>query len=322
MALKALSKDEELAAVPVDKPVLVQLPEFVDENAPDDGADVKQPGGGDGIKAEDAGVRTLQEQLDALRKANELESKQSRERVAEAERRAEKADRDRLAALADKATTESDAVSQALNAAQAEQASAKAALKAAGEAGDWEAIGEAQARIGRAASDIREYERQAAMLAAQTAAQKDRPAETVTRQAPTDINAAIDANPQLLDTERVWLKAHPEALIDPTRNKELDVAYVKATRKGLSRGTPDYFKFIETEMGYAPAKAEDNSEMTVSAPVHRNERDNEGRTSGGKITLTPEERELARSMGVTDIEYARQKVNFDAARKADPEKYR
>lgn len=316
MALKALSKDEELAAIPGDQPVLVQLPGFDDEPE-DKGAkpDLKV------VDAEDdPGVKTLKDQLEALKTANATERQRDREQLAEANRRVEQAERDRTTALAEKADTESDAVTSGLAAAQSEQESAKQALQTAGEAGDWKAMGEAQARIARSASDIREFERAAAQLADDKKRQPTEERQQPQRQ--MSVNEAIDGNPQLLDTERTWLKSHPEAILDPARNKELDVAYVRATREGLSRGTPQYFDYIEKFMGYKTADNQQQDDgMTVSAPPSRNDRGNDGKPTGGKIMLSPEERALASSMGVTDIEYAKQKQNFEAARKIEPAKY-
>lgn len=300
MALKALSKDEDLALVPGDQPVLVQLPEF------EDGAEAQQD--------ENEGSKTLKEQLDALKAANEISLKRERDQRIEAEGRAAKAEHDRAAALASQAETESTAVTSGLAAAQAEQSSAKQALKTAGESGDWDAIGEAQARIARAASDIREYERAAASLADERA----RPAQ---QPRPIDIHTAIDGNAHLLDAEKVWFKAHPEAMMDPSRNKEVDVAYMKAMRKGIPRGTPEYFKFIETEMGYLTPEKEEGA-MSVSAPGTRNDRGSDGRLTNGRIPLSPEERDFAKNIQVSELDYARQKLKLDEARRADPEKYR
>jgi len=302
MALKALSKDEDLAAVPSDQPVLVQLPEFED----------------DALEPVKDGAKTLQEQLDALKAANEVVLKRERDQRIEAENRAVRAEHERSLALASKAETETDAVASGLSAAQSEQAAAKQALKVAGESGDWEAIGEAQARIARAASDIREFERAAAGLAVQKETLQTTPQQT---QRPVDINVTIENNPQLLTTEKAWLKDHPEAMTDPYRNKELDVAYMKATRKGIARGTPEYFRFIETEMGYESPEGKQENSMSVSAPSIRNDRGSDGRPTNGKITLTPEERDVAKNMGISDIEYAREKSKFEAARRADPAKY-
>lgn len=317
MALKALSKDEELKAVPGDQPVLVQLPEFIETPEQAEVPEKKKPDLKI-VEKDDDPVKVLTEQMEAMKTANAAEIAREREERRKSDLRADQAERDRLAALADKAETESDAVTSGLAAAQAEQVAAKAALKSAGEAGDWEAMGEAQARIARSASDIREFERAAAQIADD---KKRAPAEQ-TNQRQLSVNEAIDGNPQLLDAERVWLKAHPEAIIDPARNKELDVAYVRATREGLSRGTPAYFEYIEKFMGYKTADKQQDDDMTVAAPPSRNDRGNDGKPTGGKIMLSPEERDLAKSMGVTDIEYARQKQNFDVARKAEPDKYR
>lgn len=317
--LKALRKDEDLAAVPLDQPVLVDLePEgsTVQIDDPDDKNEVID---GAARTAEDPGVNVLKQQLEALQRANAAADKRANDAI----QRAETAERDRAAAVNSQSQTEADAVQSGLAAAQAEQAAAKVALKAAGESGDWESMAEANARIGRSASDIREFERSAALLADRKEQIKNEPQRQV-QQPTTDINTAIDSNPQLLAAEREWLKVHPEAMIDPSRNKELDVAYIKATRKGLVRGAPDYFKFIEAEMGYSQptARTEDDDDMPVQAPVSRNDRGNDGRPTNGKIMLTPEQREIAKSMNISDIEYARQVAAFDMARKADPEKYR
>lgn len=307
--MKPLHKDEDLRAIPLDQPVLVDLEPDSQEPVKEKTEPKAEP------KPEDDGVNVLKEQLRALQEANRLEREQ---RIA-AQREADEAKREREAAVTSRAKTEEEAIQSGLSAAQAEQASAKAELKSAFEAGDAERLGEAQARIGRSAADIREFERAAAAMAERKEQAKAEPRQA--HQAPQDINAIIDGNPQLLPAERDWLKQHPEAMIDASRNKELEVAYIKATRKGLSRGTPDYFKFMDAEMGYAqPDKTEDD--VMTAAPVSRNERGADGRPSSGKVNLTPEMREIAKSMGITDTEYARQVQALETARSAEPEKYR
>lgn len=311
MAMKALRKDEEIAAVPYDQPVLVDL--GTEDDIPP--AEEPKPPEVKAKEATDDGVNVLKEQMKALEEA----TKRANDRATAAEQEVIRARQERETAIKSQARTEEDAIQSGLTAAQAEQESATAALKAAFEAGDSDALAKAQARIGRAAADIREFERSAALLAERKEAQPEPSRQQY--QAPQDINAAIDANPQFLPTERDWLKKHPEALMDASRNKELEVAYIKATRKGLSRGTPDYFKFLETEMGYAqPATQE--AEVMTAAPVTRNERGSDGRPSDGRIMLSPEQREIAKNMGVSEVEYARQVAAFEAARKADPERFR
>lgn len=313
--MKALRKDEDLANVPLSEPVLIDLnPEWQEVETE---AEAK-PAPKAKERDEDAGVNVLKEQLAALQEANRL----TEERRLAAERRAENAERERDTAVTSQSRTEEDALQSGLAAAQAELETAKQQAKQAGDAGDWGAQAEALAKVGRASADIREFERAAATLADRK--ETGRVEQRQTTQATTDVNAMIDGNPQLLPAERTWLKSHPEAIMDISRNKELDVAYIKATRQGISRGTPDYFKFIEQEMGYTKtqAKEEDDDEMGVSAPVSRNERGSDGKPSNGKVMLTAEQRELAKNMGITEIEYARGVQELDRRRREDPEKYR
>lgn len=310
--LKALRKDEDLAAVPLDQPVLVDLEPggSVEVDDPDGKSEVID---GAGRTQEDPGVVVLKDQLELMRKAREEADK----RAVAAENRAQQSDRERIEAINSQSRTEVDAVQSGLAAAQAEQAAAKVALKQAGESGDWDAMAEANARIGRSASDICEFERSAALLADRKEQVQEQPRQQAQ---PIDIMSAIESNPQLMPSEKEWLKAHPEAYA--SRNKELDVAYDRAMRQNLSRGTPAYFKFMDEFMGYAKPDNQQDDDMPVSAPVHRNDRGGDGRPTGSKIMLTPEQREIAKSMGISDIEYARQVAAFDVARKADPEKYR
>jgi hypothetical protein len=305
--MKALRSDDELSAVPLDQPVLVDLEpagDTVEVDEPED-KPVK-------VKEEDTGVNVLKEQLDALKRANAAAT----ERENAANRRAEQAERERAEAINNQSRTEADAVQSGLSGAQAELANAKLAAKQAGEAGDWEAQAEALSRVGRASSDIREFERAAATLADRKEERTEPQRQQV--QAP-DIISSIEGNPQLMASEKEWLKSHPEAYA--SRNKELDVAYDRAMRQGLSRGTPDYFKFMDEFMGYAKPKAEDD-DMSVSAPVSRNERGGDGKPSNGKIMLTPEQREVAKSMGVSEVDYARQVQTLEQRRREDPDRYK
>jgi len=313
MALRALKTDEEIAAIPLDQPILVELPggtiDEGDETIVADKPKPKEPEQVDGAKV-------LQEQLEASQRAQ-----------VEANARAERAEREatearRLAAEAEKrnSSLESDVISGGLSAAQAERDAAKLAFETAGEAGDYKAMADAQERIARAAAKILSFEAGAAEIAERP---KTEAVQRQERQAPADPIAAVDANPNLFPAEKEWLKAHPDAVTDYKRNTELGVGYERAVKQGLVRGTPAYFAFLNEFMGYEKAASNDDNDGSrdVSAPVSRNERDGNGRPSQNRITLSPEQREIARSMGVTDIEYARQVQAFEAAKRADPDKY-
>jgi hypothetical protein len=55
--------------------------------------------------------------------------------------------------------------------------------------------------------------------------------------------------------------------------------------------------------------------------VSRESRSPSGQPSNARVTLSPEQRDLARSMGLSDVEYARGVVALGADKKANPEKY-
>lgn len=320
--LKPISDEKLLAAVPLHEPVLVELEPAA--TGVDTDTDLKVDKADKGEPPD--GASTLEAQLEASKEA----TRQERDRAiaAEAREREALADRDRLRTAG--ADTEKELLNTSLANAQAAQASAKAAFKTAFEAGDPDGMAEANAGIARAATDIRNYESAAAVADEDAKIEKDAP-----RQEPhIDIITAIDRMPNLVPKERDWLKAHPEVLTDPGSIRELDVGYNRAIRAGHKRGTDTYFQYLDEFLGYAkPAKADADAEdhddhnderpSIVSAPVTRDSRSSlSGRpTVSTKIMLTPEQRDLARSMGLTDVQYARGKQQLDANKKADPERF-
>lgn len=313
--LKPLKDPEELSAVPLSEPVMVELEvaKTGQEEAPETEKPVQQ----------DDGVKTLQDQLEAAKRATQAAQEQAeRERKArtEAERTAAERTREVEQARSRAADTESDMIDSGLASAQRDMDAAKAAVRTAFEAGDPAALAEAQAKVGRAAADIRDFERAAAELADRKERSKQEEPPRQERQLSPE--EAIDANPGLMPAERTWLKEHMDAVLDQARNNELGVAYNRATKKGLVRGSPEYFKFIDEFMGYAkPAQSENEDESIVSAPVSRENRTPSGQVSGSRIILTPEQREFARTMGLSDVQYAQQVRALQQDKKANPDKY-
>ncbi|QPF87028.1 hypothetical protein IC762_12310 [Bradyrhizobium genosp. L] len=328
MALRALKTDEEIGSVPLDKPVLIELPAGVEIDDGKDEEDGKVEANKKPKKSEpqdDDGSKVLREQLEAAQSAQ----KRADERAAKAEREAAENRRlaDQRAKEADEArkrsaSLEGDIISGGLSAAQNELASAKAELVRAGEAGDYKAMGEAQSRIGRASAQILSLESGAAEAAEREKEFRPAQQEQVLQQ-PRTFEEHVRSNPGLLHAEREWMIKNKTSFDDPEFNKKLEFAYSGAMGKGLVRGSQDYFDHIERATGLKAAPAQDEErELNVQAPPSRNDRGTDGRVSNGKVMLTPEERDICKSMGISEIDYARQKVNFDAARKADPDKYR
>lgn len=315
MALKPLHKDEDLSAVPLDEPVLVELEPATTGEEGDDTIIEPKPAKEKPEPTADDGAKVLQTRMEDMRKANALrEAKLAQERD-EARREAEEARRSA-------ADTEADLISNGLTAAQSEAKAARAALKVAIESGDIDGQADAQERIGRASSDIREFERAAAVQADRAEQEKKVPVQQP-RQF-SSVEEAIDSRADLTDNERAWLKGHQDAWVDPARNQELGVAYNRAVKQGLTRGTDAYFAFIENFMGYT--KPDDTtSERTtiVAAPVSRDNRTVPGtqQLKSGQVRLSPQQREMAQMAGVTDREYAAGLLQMEADKSANPEKY-
>lgn len=303
--------------IPLDEPVLVDLGDDDEvvaaasdvEVVQDDEPVHKKPDEEPEAESVIASLKSRIEEADAARNEADKRTK------VEAEARA-KAEAELAQGRSHIADTEANAVAHGLFASQIQVTNAKAEIKAAFENGDATALADAQERLGRAAAEVRDYERLKTDMARKPV-EKVEPRQT--QQQPRDVNEMIDAM-QLLPAERTWLKAHPETLMDRSRNIELDAAYIKATRKGISRGTPDYFKFLETELGFSPENDMNDRNTQVSAPVTRN-----GGSSGGlrpnQVRLSPQQREMASMLGLSDKEYAEGVIQMEGDKRVNPEKY-
>lgn len=133
---------------------------------------------------------------------------------------------------------------------------------------------------------------------------------------------------------RDWLAANPMA---QQNLAALDNFHHAALNSGLADTSPEYFSFLETQLGdlqaQQPATAATHliNEMQqriaaqnpppppprpqarpsfVSAPVSREIPTANGRRQSGKTDLSPQEREAARISGVSEVEYAKQKLRF------------
>lgn len=298
-----------------DEQILVEL-------EPDEGA---KPA----IKAEAEpvdGVKRLEEQLAAAKAATAAEKERAdnerRNREA-AQREAAEYAKQVQEARTQTGDAEAEMINTALAAAQSERDSAKAAFKAAFEAGDSEKAAEAQSRISRAEAKILNYEGANAELSTRKPAEKQ---QETKRAEPPDANQIINSL-DIMPEERAWLRAHPEVVTNPALNNELGVAYQRATREKLERGTPEYFAYIEEFMGYAkkaePKPQEEERTSIVAAPVSRDVRSaaTGERVTPQKVKLTPKQVEMAEMMGLSVEDYARGYLQMDQDKRANPEKY-
>lgn len=310
--LRPIKDDAELARVPLDEPVLVELePDTADARA------AAPEGGEEELRGSDDGAGQLAEQLREAQDAakRDREAREEAERVAREAR--EEADRLRTSS----ADTEKELLTSSLERAQQERDAAKAEYVKAYELGDPSAMADAQEKIARAATDIRSYEGAIAEFeeGAKKPAAKSEPAP--------DLKTAVDRDPTLMPEERGWLKDHLEVLSDQRLNRKLAVGYDEAMAKGFKRGSKGYFKFLDEFMGFSGREADDADEPAerstiVAAPVSRESRGNSGRPSvPTRIQLSPAERQIARDMGISDAAYAKGVQKREAERRANPDKF-
>lgn len=324
--LRPIKTAEELAKVPVNESVLVELPEGITGF---DGSTTETHVEAPERDAVEQGADVLTKQLEQLKLANaesdkRLQQAQKQTTEERTARIAAEAESQRIREREQKSTKEF--FGSALEGAKAEGDAAEMELQQANTAGDPAAIAKAQRRLARAESKLVQLEgAQADFDAAPPVMQQT----TQQQQPPVDFMAQVEADPKLLAEEKTWLKAHPEVIIDPRRNAELGVAYDRAVRKGLSRGTPAYFKFLNEFMEYEkPATngtgdqrqhVQTEEDTNVAAPVSREI--SSGSPNDRRVTLSPEQRELAKSMGLTDIQYAEGVLRLRVEKQENPEKY-
>lgn len=322
MKLKPLSDPKELANIPLDRPVLVELePEKKEDDLFEGETGIeKKP------QEEKTGEQILKEQLAATKEANKEANKRAddlRKERDEAVKIANTKNAELHAVRLRGDAADADSIDAALNAAQAERLAAREALKRATTDADPDAMADANEKLSRAATDIRNLE-----IAKNSAVQhiernKTSKPEEIQLSRSNDPVAAIESNANLLASEKDWLKGHPELA---PRGDELGKAYNLATATH-ARGTPGYFAKMNEYFGFS-AEAQrteedsDESEVMTQAPVNRSAPNLQGgNASPSRITLTPEQREMAKSLGLTDVAYARQVKNLNDDKKANAAKY-
>lgn len=108
-----------------------------------------------------------------------------------------------------------------------------------------------------------------------------------------------------------WLRAHPDAVNDPEKAAYVMAAHHKAVRAGKSPDSPEYFDFIEQDVGYKPrptaAAAQPARPVNLSAPAGATARHPGGKPiNGAPFRMTPRMREAAANSGVTEQAYAKE----------------
>jgi hypothetical protein len=192
----------------------------------------------------------------------------------------------------------------------------KANLRAAMASGDYSAAADAQEAMADAKAKLLQLENGRAALQEQAKNPRIHP-QQIPAYDPVETLAS-----QLSPRSAAWVRAHPEFARNERLTQKMVAAHNLVTADGVQPDTDEYFETVERILGVqAPAASVAAAEAPMSAaaaPTQRRSspaaapvsRSGTG-TGGGSpnvVRLSADEREMAKMMGMTAEEYARNKL--------------
>jgi hypothetical protein len=192
----------------------------------------------------------------------------------------------------------------------------KANLRAAMASGDYSAAADAQEAMADAKAKLLQLENGRAALQEQAKNPRIHP-QQIPVYDPVETLAS-----QLSPRSAAWVRAHPEFARNERLTQKMIAAHNLVTADGMQPDTDEYFETVERILGVqAPAASVAAAEAPMSAaaaPAQRRSspaaapvsRSGTG-TGGGSpnvVRLSADEREMAKMMGMTAEEYARNKL--------------
>jgi hypothetical protein len=247
-----------------------------------------------------------------------LKKRFEEERLAriEAERRADAASRAANEARGQVDEGNLQLVTSAIDTLKRETDILKANLRAAMATGDYSAAADAQEAMADAKAKLLQLENGRAALQEQAKNPRIHP-QQIPAYDPVETLAS-----QLSPRSAAWVRAHPEFARNERLTQKMVAAHNLVTADGMQPDTDEYFESVERILGVqAPAASTAAAEAPMSAasaPTQRRSspaaapvsRSGTG-TGGGSpnvVRLSADEREMAKMMGMTAEEYARNKL--------------
>ena len=247
-----------------------------------------------------------------------LKKRFEEERLAriEAEKRAESATRAANEARGQVDEGNLQLVNSAIDTLKRESDILKANLRAAMASGDYAAAADAQEAMADAKAKLLQLENGRAALQEQAKNPRIHP-QQIPAYDPVETLAS-----QLSPRSAAWVRAHPEFARNERLTQKMVAAHNLVTADGVQPDTDEYFETVERILGVqAPAASVAAAEAPMSAaaaPAQRRSspaaapvsRSGTG-TGGGSpnvVRLSADEREMAKMMGMTAEEYARNKL--------------
>ena len=294
---------KEKPAIPADAGKSARLAEITDDKLPV--VEVAEPEKPEPVKKAEVstevedGLKRVQKQLEDERAAR-----------LDADRRASEAARGEQAARLDVQETQKSLIDNAIATVNASQEALKSRYREARNANDIDVEFQIQEELSSNAAKLVQLEQGKKAL-------ESAPKPTIRMPEDPVEGFARDLSPR----SGAWVRAHPEFVRDKGKNRQMIAAHELALARGCVVDSDDYFSSIEKTLDIAEAPQVDKTEESAlseasrpkkaapaSAPVSRT-----GTASGTRsnvVKLTAEEVEIAKLMGMTEREYALNKVEL------------
>ena len=251
---------------------------------------------------------------EAIERLNKQLEDERRARI-EAERRAQLAQQEVKRANSEVEDTNLQLINNAIDSVKNDNAFLKQQYRDAMAAGDYDKVAELQESISINSAKLLQLEN------GKTAMQSK--PKVADKPAPVSSDPVEQFASQLSPRSADWIRRNPQCVTDQRLTQKMIAAHNLAIADGYQADSDDYFSFIEDtlKINRAPkAEAASDSESPMSsastatqrrsapaaAPVSRS--GNGTGTRQNVVRLTDDEREMAKMMGMTDVEYAKNKV--------------
>ena len=261
----------------------------------------------------------LQKALDAQRRAEELQQRAMRERD-EAVRRAQEREQELGRERIERADAEYNSVLTAIAAEQSAADKAEMDYAQAMAAQDYAAVAKAQRVLSAASARLDRLEDGKRAFDTRREAAEE-PVVATTRVAPVQPQSFEARVAQFPPDAREWLRKHPDYIEDNAKAlKASGVHGYLVDTMGVEPFSRTYFDQLETHLGLKTAaepavtttqEQPQKRSMPMSAPVSRAAPSTSGQRNEGKMTLTAEEREVARnSFSASDMTNAQKEYLY------------
>lgn len=105
-----------------------------------------------------------------------------------------------------------------------------------------------------------------------------------------------------------WARDHKDDLTQQDRYKLAYAADALAQARGYMPGSDPYFEIMDSQMGYVEAAPQPTKRSGVSKRAPAASASRSTSTSGRKVVLTDDDKRMARSLSLTDVQYAEYKL--------------